>query len=354
MDKIKVLQPEFNAESEYYKYASEAQENLIKNYWNEESGVFYDKFPHRTSGHNYWWMAHAIDTMTDAYLRTGDEIYKKYADKTLAATISRNNSRIINDYYDDMQWMALALLRLYDHTQEKRYMVYIEDLWSDITKGWNDNMGGGIAWRKQQLDYKNTPANAPAAILAARLYNTLGNEVYLNWAKKLFDFVDNNLTDKQTGQIWDGINRQGDGKADKDWCFTYCHGVYIGAAVELYKITGEQEYFDKAMLTAKFSLDRFINPNGVFAEDGEADGGMFKGILIRYLTELYKINPDYTEIKAVFDTNIETLRENGTSEDGRIGKNWRKAPKESDGYDLTVQLSGTMLYEMAAVIDALK
>jgi len=343
----------FDAESKYYKYADKAQDDLIENYWNEQDGVFFDKFPDKTSGHNYWWMAHAIDAMTDAYIRTGDVKYKEYADKTLAATVSRNNNKIINDYYDDMQWMALALLRLYDNTGERKYMVYVEDLWSDITKGWNDSMGGGIAWRKGQLDYKNTVANAPAAILAARLYNTFGNDVYMNWAIKLFKFVDENLTDKQTGQIWDGINRQGDGKTDKDWVFTYCHGVYIGAAAELYKITGEQEYLDKAMLTAKFSLDKFINKNGEFADEGEGDGGMFKGILFRYLTELYKINPDFKDIKYDFYENIQILRETGTSGDGRIGKSWLRAPREQDGFDLTVQLSGVMLYEMAAVIEAL-
>ncbi|MCL2099749.1 MAG: AGE family epimerase/isomerase [Oscillospiraceae bacterium] len=356
----KILQPVFKPESRYYKYASEAQDNLIKNYWNGCAEVFFDKFPQRTAAeHNYWWMAHAIDTLTDAYFRTGDTKYKEYADKTLAAVIKRNKGKIINDYYDDMQWMALALLRLFDYTREQKYMIYTEDLWSDIIKGWNSHMGGGIAWRKQQPDYKNTPANAPAAILAARLYNTLGDNIYLEWAKKLFDFVDDNLTDKRTGQIWDGINRMGGGAVDKQWVFTYCHGVYAGAAAELYKITGEQEYLNKAALTAGFALERFISgKSGVFADEGEGDGGMFKGILFRYLTELYKINSSnhisYTNIKNKFYENIEILRKSGTNEDGRIGRSWLCAPGEKEGFDLTVQLSGTMLYEMAAVIEALE
>ena len=343
----------FDKNSEFYKYADEAVENLIKNYWNEKGGIFFDKYPKGTSGGlNYWWMAHAVDVLADAYIRTGDEKYKNYADKVIASVIKKNG-KIINDYYDDMQWMALAILRLYDKTGEKKYIAYVEDLWSDITKGWNDEMGGGIAWRKGQLNYKNTPANAPAAILAARLYNTLDNEVYLKWAKKLFVFVDENLVDSKTGQVWDGINREGNGKIDKDWCFTYCHGVYIGAAVELYKITGEQEYLDKAVKTAGFSLKKFIR-NDCFTEDGEGDGGLFKGILIRYLTELYKIKPDYVLIKETFNNNISILREKGTNGDGLYGKSWLKAPQNGKGYDLTVQLSGVMLYEMTAVIDAMK
>ena len=342
----------FDKDSQFYKYADEAQDNLIKNYWNEKNGIFYDKYPQKTSGGlNYWWMAHAIDVLADAYIRTGDEKYKDYADKVLASVVKKNG-KIINDYYDDMQWMALALLRFYDETGERKYIVYVEDLWNDITKGWNDKMGGGIAWRKSQKDYKNTPANAPAAILAARLYNTIGNEVYLDWAKKLFEFVEENLVNKNTGQVWDGINREGNGKIDKDWCFTYCHGVYIGAAVELYKITGEQIYLDKALKTAGFSLDKFIK-NEFFVDEGEGDGGLFKGILIRYLTELYKIKPDYSEIKNIFDDNIFILREKGTNSEGLYGKSWGKAPGTDKGYDLTVQLSGVMLYEMMAIIKAI-
>ena len=354
-EKIYMADINFDKESIFYKYADEAQDNLIKNYWNENGGIFFDKYPQVTSGGlNYWWMAHSVDVLADAYIRTGDEKYKDYADKVMAS-VFKKNGKVINDYYDDMQWMALAILRFYDETGERKYINYVEELWSDITKGWNDSMGGGIAWRKQQTDYKNTPANAPAAILAARLYNTLENEVYLNWAVKLFDFVDKNLVDEKTGQVWDGINRDGNGKIDKDWCFTYCHGVYIGAAVELYKITGEQLYLDKAVKTAEFALDRFIKEkDGCFIDEGEGDGGLFKGILIRYLTELYKIKPDFVLIKDIFDNNIFILRQNGTNADGLFGKSWGKAPKDGQGYDLTVQLSGVMLYEMTAIIKSIK
>jgi len=336
----------------YHNYADEAQENLIKNYWNEQSGIFYDKFPRKTADIlNYWWMAHAIDALADAFIRTGDAKFKDYADKTLDAVIARNNGSIVNDYYDDMQWMALALLRLYDRTFEGKYLAHVRELWADITGGWNGHCGGGIAWRKPQLNYKNTPANAPAAILAARLYNTLGSPEYLDWSVKLFAFVDARLTDAQTGQIWDGMNREGDGRIDKQWCFTYCHGVYIGAAVELYKITHEQDYLGKAMRTAKFALERFTRGGIFVTEQGEGDGGMFKGILLRYLAELYKIVPDCAQIRDVILANAAALRESGTAADGRYGKSWLKAPEPHEGFDLTVQLSGVMLYEMASVIN---
>ncbi|MCL2771746.1 MAG: AGE family epimerase/isomerase [Oscillospiraceae bacterium] len=344
----------FDKTSAYYQYADDAQANLLKNYWNDNGNIFFDKYPNSTSGGlNYWWMAHAIDVLTDAYIRTGDEKYKEYADKVLTTVVKKNGGKIINGYYDDMEWMALALLRLYDITGERKYISYVEDLWADITTGWNDTMGGGIAWRKEQRDYKNTPANAPAAILAARLYNTTGNEVYLTWAKKIFAFEDENLIDRQTGQVWDGINRQGDGKIDKDWCFTYCHGVYIGAAVELYKITQDRSYLDKAVKTAGFALDKFVK-NGCFADEGAGDGGLFKGILIRYLAELYEVKPDFILIKDTLNNNVDILRSQGTNSGGLYGRLWSKAPKDKTSVDLTVQLSGVMLYETAAVVNSIK
>jgi predicted alpha-1,6-mannanase (GH76 family) len=344
----------YDKESVYYRYANEAVESLLKNYWNSEGQLFYDKYPQKTADVlNYWWAAHAIDVMADAYLRTGDAAYQNYADMVMKSVFKKNGS-VIHEYYDDMEWMALALLRLYNATGDNVYRTHAETLWQDITTGWNDTMGGGIAWKKTQIYYKNTPANAPAAILAARLYNLTKNKACLDWAKKIFAFLDEKLVDHETGEVYDGINRQFNGRIDKDWRFTYCQGVYIGAAVELYKITGDKAYLDKALLTADFSLKQFVGADGCFVEEGAGgDVGLFKGILIRYLAELYKINPGLPAIKDTLNKNVEILRGKGTNASGCISSLWSKAPEEGAGSDLSVQLSGVMLYEMALVINSI-
>lgn len=344
----------FNEAGKYYALADKAISDLIANYWNENRSIFYDSYPKKTgSAFNYWWYSHGIDTLADAYIRTGNEAYREYADKVLEGILKRNK-KITNDYYDDMEWMGLALVRLYDKTGDEKYAEYIEILWEDIKNGWNMNMGGGIAWRKSQLDYKNTPANAPAAILAARLYRTNGNAEDFEWAKKIYEFQKENLVNNVTGQVWDGINREGNGKVDKNWNFTYCHGVYLGAGVELYKITGEEVYLEDAKRTANYALNTFFNESrGTFTEDGEGDGGLFKGILTRYLTELYLICPDMTQIKDALTMCAETLETSGTLEDGRFSKNGYRI-SSSDKYDLSVQLSGVMLYEMMAKIESIE
>ena len=342
---------EFNKDGKYYAYADTAIENLLANYWNERRNLFYDSYPQKNaSAFHYWWYAHGIDTLADAYIRTGNERYKQYADNILDRIV-RQNSGITNDYYDDMLWMAIALLRFYDKTGEEKYAEYVNTLWEDIKGGWNDNMGGGIAWRKSQLDYKNTPSNAPAVILAARLYRTFGNAEDFELAKKIYEYQKKTLVDSITGQVWDGINREGNGRIDKNWNFTYCHGVYIGAGVELYKITGEEVYLEDAKKSAKYSLETFFNErNGTFTESGEGDGGLFKGILTRYLTGLYIISPDMTVIKEKLEMCAETLRESGTTEEGLFVRNGYRIFRD-DRYDLSVQLSGVMLYEMLSIIE---
>ena len=346
------VKSEYDKNGKYYAYADTAIENLLTNFWHERRNIFYDGYPQKTaSAFHYWWYAHGIDALADAYIRTGNEKYKEYADIVLGTIVRRNNG-ITNDYYDDMLWMAIALLRFYDATGEEKYKEYVEILWEDIKRGWNDNMGGGIAWRKSQLDYKNTPSNAPAVILAARMYRLFKNPEDFEWAKKIYEYQKETLVDKVTGQVWDGINREGNGRIDKNWNFTYCHGVYIGAGVELYKITGEEVYLDDAKKTANYALNTFFNErNGTFTESGEGDGGLFKGIMTRYMTELYLISPDMSGIKSKLEMCAETLRESGTTEEGLFAKNGYRILRNGDGYDLSTQLSGVMLYEMMAVIE---
>src|SRR5699024_8231001 len=196
------------------------------------------------------------------------------------------NQGITNDFYDDMLWMGLAVNRLHDYTQDGEHKEAVLELWEDIKTGWNDENGGGIAWNKSQLDYKNTPSNAPAVILAVRLYEKFENETDLEWAENIYEWQKETLVDPDTGIVWDGINREGDGNVDKNWLFTYNQGVFIGASLELYHITDESYYLSAAEKTIESTMEEFTDANGIIQENDVGDGGLFKGILIRYLSQM--------------------------------------------------------------------
>lgn len=300
---------------------------------------------------NYWIQAQMVDSMTDAYIRTGDVNYAQRAKDLIAAVKKKNGNHLTNDYYDDMGWMACAMAKLYEATGD-------EDLWNDllllyevITDAWYYD--GGIIWSKDTPAYRNSPANGPACILACRMYNITGDQKYLDMALQIFEWWDNTLVDHDTGLVWDGINREGNKKIDKDWKFTYCQGVYIGACSELYSILRDQTYLDKAVLTADYTTQNLVTSDGILQDEGTGDGGAFKGIFCRYLAVLIKTTEinrqSYVDFLVL---NAETMWSNIPSEEVPLcGSNWSSKGKKP--VQLHVLTSGMALLESVASLHKL-
>jgi predicted alpha-1,6-mannanase (GH76 family) len=337
------------------KRADLAQAALESQFWNEHIGLYNIETPCPNGECNtifhYWWMAHAVDALADGYIRTGDASYVKRLQTLYDGLLKRNGGAFPNELYDDMEWMAISWLRAYEATGIERFKEAALLLWEDIKTGWNDHMGGGIAWQKSQLDYKNTPANAPAIILACRLHSRFGTEEELSWAKRIYDWQKANLVDPDSGFVWDGMNRTGDGSIDKDWQFTYCQGVYIGAGVELYRITGDEQYLADAIRTAEAARNALTdNVSGLFPDEGDGDGGLFKGILVRYMAELAKEAPGRTEAGALLLANANSLWSAARdAESNLFHTDWGAAPSER--VTLSTQLSAIMLLERLADLE---
>ena len=75
----------------------------------------------------------------------------------------RNNGFWTNDYYDDMAWLALALLRAERVAGVARPRA-LKTLSGQLVNAWVPEDGGGIPWRKQD-QFFNAPANGPAGHL---------------------------------------------------------------------------------------------------------------------------------------------------------------------------------------------
>ncbi len=336
--------------TEFTFACDKAQDALEKYYWDKEKQYYEHHYPRlEEEKFVYWWHAHAVDALIDGYLRTNNPVYMERISKELKGVWNYNHQTFIHNWYDDMEWFALALLRLWDVTKNENYKKQALEIWEDVKTAWNEHMGGGLAWQKEQLDYKNTPANAPAAILAFRLYQRFGNEDDLQWGKKIFDWNLENLVDKETGFVWDGINRLGDGKIDYEWEFTYCQGVFMQAALEYFQITGNEVYKDMAIKTAREAKRRLSDANGgIIPYEGPDDCGLFRGIFFRYAYELYKAFPELTDIRDMILHHAEIVAEKGQNSFGLIGGNWEVA--ETETVDMAQHLSGIMVLEMAIAL----
>jgi predicted alpha-1,6-mannanase (GH76 family) len=340
-----------------YTFAATADSLQDKTYTTfiSANGNYFVQNNDGNTAYNYWPQAHTLDVFTDAYLRTKNEIYKQRMKSLLNGTRITNGNKYPNEYYDDMEWLALASLRAYEATGDNDYMDAANILWADIKTGKNANQGGGIAWRKSQLDYKNAPANAPAIIFAARLYRLQKNAADLALAKELYAWLKGTLVDPSSGIVWDGINANHDNQISKNK-FTYNQGVFIGAALELYNVTGDAGYLTDAVRTATATIkDLDISPGGLLKNEGQGDGGLFKGILVRYLT-LLTLKDDVSatdrEVYAKFlKYNAETLFAKGINRPQlMVSPDWKSKP--SGTTDLTTQISGVTMIEAAALLKA--
>lgn len=297
---------------------------------------------------NYWWLAHVIDVRLDAYHRTGDPAWLALAEATDANLRGRNGGSLFNDYFDDMLWYALALERLARATGRSGPLDDARAIWEHVVEhGWNDTLGASVAWRKQQLYYKNTPANGPFVILSARLHAHDAQPRYLAHGRASFDWITRTLVGPD-GFVEDGINREGDGRVDTPWRFTYNQGLYIGACVELARVTGAREYLRRAARTARTAIAELAVEDVFAHETGGGDVGLFKGIFYRYAAGLAMITGD-AELSDFLLRGAERLWRDGLAPGSLLaGDDWRRPPEGPVSF--STQLSAIMATEACAML----
>jgi predicted alpha-1,6-mannanase (GH76 family) len=333
-----------------YSGLSDSLQNTTYAVFLSANGQYFVKNNSGTKDFNYWPNAHMLDVLTDGYLRTKNTAYLPRMKALLNGIKASNGNTYSNEFYDDMGWMANASLRDYVITNDADYLTVAQSIYAEIKTGSNTTAGGGMAWRKSQLYYKNIPTTGNMCILASRFYKLQNKPEDLAFAKNLYDWMKTNLVNG-AGEVQDGINRNNDGKVD-NWIFTYNQGLFIGSAVELYNITKNQAYLQDAILTANNALiDANLIKNGILKSEGQGDGGLFKGVIVRYLTLLVDA-PDIDETNrskfALFlQRNSRSLYLKAIARPSlMISPDWTIQPSGST--DLSTQLSGMMMMEAAA------
>jgi predicted alpha-1,6-mannanase (GH76 family) len=300
---------------------------------------------------HYWWQAHLADCLIDAQLRDPQPERLTRISQQLRAHRLRNAGRWTNDYYDDMAWLALALERVGRLVGVERPAA-LHTLGDQLMKAWVPEDGGGIPWRKQD-QFFNAPANGPAGIFLAR-------NGKLARAQQMAEWIDTTLIDPQTHLVFDGVESGSMVRA----LYTYCQGVVLGLETELAVRTGDERHRARVARLVD-AVRAHMAIDGVIKGCGGGDGGLFAGILVRYLTVVATSLPgDSPEDAAARDiardlvlTSARSAWEYRQNIDGLplFGADWDKAAvvgSKVPERDLSVQLSGWMLMEAAHVLTA--
>lgn len=288
-----------------------------------------------------WTQATYWDMAMNAYKLTKDNKYK-----SLIEDIYQGGYQTYDKYnwdngkvwfiYDDIMWWVISLARAYEVTNDPKYLTLSEAgfnrVWSGSSvvgdNGSYDSVGGGMYWLWDQ----NNPSvrtdngkmaciNYPTVIAAMTLYNSTKNVEYLNKAKEIYNWARNNLFDITIGRVAD--SRHGTGV---DWkAHTYNQATCIGAAVLLYKETGDAMYLNDAVAAANFTKNYMSDSNGILPSEGGEEQGVYNAILAQYMNQLIVVG-NKSEYLPWLRKNINqawSLRETSTN---LTGKNYNASP----------------------------
>ena len=98
-------------------------------------------------------------------------------------------------YYDDNEWLVLALAEAYEVTRDATTLDRAEKSFNFVMSGEDKHLGGGLYWHEQEKKSKNTCSNGPAIVAALRLFQITKRAAYLDIARRLYVWTNERLQD---------------------------------------------------------------------------------------------------------------------------------------------------------------
>jgi predicted alpha-1,6-mannanase (GH76 family) len=299
----------------------------------------------RTPTGEAWQPALAIEAVLSSFERTGDVALLNVVEKSFVRYRGRRSR-----FFDDTGWYLNAWLRAFDATGDPKYLTEARALFAAMVLGWDERCGGGVWWRYDRT-YKNAITNELFLLGAARLYRRTGFAPYRDWAVRTWAWFDGTGLVNDDGLVNDGID--GSCRSNGQTAWTYNQGVILGGLVELWRITGDAGQLATAYRIADATIAR-LSVDGVLRESTEptppnADSHLFKGILVRYLARLYRVDPAARPGYARFlvanaDRAFTVARDPARG----IGLGWAEPPRLVDGATHT---AASLLFAEVALLE---
>jgi uncharacterized protein YyaL (SSP411 family) len=213
-------------------------------------------------------------------------------------------------FYDDNQWIAIACLDAYNRTKQKSYLAIAEEIYKFQMTGYDEMAGGGLYWKEDEKNTKNTCSNGPGILVALQLYKITKKKEYLTTAIKLYDWTNKNLRGAD-GIFYDAIKIPSL-KIDSAK-YTYNTGTMLQSNVLLYSITKEKKYLDEAQFIAE-SAEKFFYKNNKLPENY-----WFNVVLLRGYEDLYKADHNKNRLQFFVD-DAERIWKEERDETGLLGR----------------------------------
>jgi predicted alpha-1,6-mannanase (GH76 family) len=301
--------------------ADDALAQMLIAFWSQSATYMESTAPSNGTVTGYWTFAQALDAVEDGVARTNGARYAGWIEAMYLVQDAIGFSR---DYYDDENWMTLALIRAYDLEHQQKYLDEAKTLYADIEAAWDTTCcgahPGGIWWDRPHTQ-KATAANAGPVIAGVQLAARTGDSSYLTFAKQVYTYWFANMVNPTTFAVSDHVLPNG---TVVNYNFTYNEGLVIGAAVALYGATNDASYLTDANDVAGHVLAAQVK-DGIL-NDGtntgcSGDCQQFKGIGYRYLAALQAVSPD-SRYQAVLDASAQAIWTDARATSGTFATDW--------------------------------
>lgn len=319
------------AQRKFFEQCAKSTIERLQQWYNPETGLY------STTG---WWnTANAITALIDYTRLTGDTSYlpvilntfercKNFPVEANGKVSAYMVHNFVNDYYDDEGWWALAWIDFYDLTHREKYLLMAQTIFSDMVKGWSDECGGGVYWKKPDHG-KNAVENELFILTAVRLHNRImdtaliSGKTYLQWAVADWYWFKGVHLINHHFLVEDGLDKNCIVK--NGYNFTYNQGVILSGLIELGEAVQNESLEQLALKIAHAAVKRLVYPDGILKEPTEphcnADAVQFKGIFMRHLANLYLQTHD-TSLRQFIQRNAihiwKYARNKNTNEIGSI------------------------------------
>ena len=250
-------------------------------------------------------------------------------------------------YNDDAAWATLALSRAFQITANQLFLTEAGNVWNNAySRGWDTQLGGGI-WETSPVDAndsKCTLSNLSFIPSGVILYQATGNATYLTRMEAIYAWTRAHLFNTSTGQM-NECDHPTTGVVDDT--NVYNSGLMVNAASEMYRLTGNLQYYNDALLAADFTVNKYTIMTPDYIQNGPFGGDQF----FRGLSNFARQNGLWSKYATWFHNNA-TDAWNNRRTDYNITHNDLATPTPTTGSSnmSSMEMASAMILEQVTQI----
>jgi len=261
----------------------------------------------------YWWEAGAMfGTLVDYWYYTGDTSFNDITTQALLFQVGPNAdymppNQTKDEGNDDQAFWGMAALSAAEAKYpdpppgQPQWLALAQGVFNTQAPRWDSaTCGGGLRWQiftfNNGYNYKNTISNGCFFNIAARLGRYTGNQTYIQWADKMWDWVSATGLMSTDYHFYDGSDDTINCTQVNHIEWSYNTGVYLLGAANMWNITQDPKW--------KTRIDGILDTSGLFftnnvmkevaCEDNgkcDVDQRSFKAYLSRWMAATTKLAP---------------------------------------------------------------